>query len=117
MQYGRNQELFDYEIRSRDIRTLDYWTPAAAVWFKTDARGIWEMEGPLRSEWDWDPSIWKGPKGWSRARFSFWRERFEWIARVTVLRQDTKDDALEAARIMRQIEEEPPLQHNAEGTQ
>ncbi|KAG5981692.1 hypothetical protein E4U55_002673 [Claviceps digitariae] len=97
-----------YELECRDVRVLDYWAPAAAAWMKIDARGIYEMRGKISDsdEEDWDPTLWKGTKGWSKERFAFWLERFEWISKVTALQRSTKQDAADAAESMRKVMEE-----------
>ncbi|KAG6010972.1 hypothetical protein E4U43_008513 [Claviceps pusilla] len=94
-----------YELECRDVRVLDYWAPAAAAWMKIDARGIYEMEGQMSQadDEDWDPTTWKGPKGWSKERFAYWMERFEWISKVTVLQRSTRKDAADAAENMKAV--------------
>ncbi|KAG5917190.1 hypothetical protein E4U42_007358 [Claviceps africana] len=96
-----------YELECRDVRVLEYWAPAAAVWMKIDARGIYEMEGKISEadEQDWNPTTWKGPKGWSKERFAYWMERFEWISKVTVLKRSTRKDAADAAECMKEVME------------
>ncbi|KAG6006791.1 hypothetical protein E4U21_006682 [Claviceps maximensis] len=94
-----------YELECRDIRALEYWAPAAAMWLKIDPRGIYEMEGSISEadDEDWYPTMWKGQKGWSKERFAYWMERFEWISKVTVLSRQTRNDAADAARNMREV--------------
>lgn len=94
-----------YELECRDVRVLEYWAPAAAVWMKIDARGIYEMEGKISEadEEDWDPTMWKGQKGWSKERFAYWIERFEWISKVTVLSRSTRKEAADAAESMENV--------------
>ncbi|KAG6314869.1 hypothetical protein E4U22_008365 [Claviceps purpurea] len=94
-----------YELECRDVRVLEYWAPAAAAWMKIDAQGIYEMEGKISEadEEGWDPVTWTGPKGWSKERFAYWRERFEWISKVTVLQRSTRKDAAEAAEAMKSV--------------
>lgn len=94
----------DYELEKREIRSLDYWVPGAAVWFEFNAKGIYGLEGPMAHEHDWNPTNWKGPKGWSKGRYSYWVERFEWISKVTALKKETKQLANKAAMAMRRVE-------------
>lgn len=98
------RERCDAELEVRDIRSLNSWVPAAATWIKVIGRGLYEMEGPMGDEYDWVTTNWKGAKGWSKERFAYWRERFEWISKATVLDRSTKNDAKEAAELMKAIE-------------
>lgn len=98
-------EECQYELECRDVRVLEYWTPAAAVWMQIDAKGIYDMVGKISDadEQDWYPTIWKGPKGWSKERFSYWIERFGWISKVTALKMSTRKDAANAAESMKKV--------------
>ncbi|KAK2601873.1 hypothetical protein QQS21_004559 [Conoideocrella luteorostrata] len=102
-------ESAKHELETRDVRVLNNWVPAAALWMKINAKGIYEMQGKMSNadEQNWDPSLWKGVRGWSKERFAFWRERFEWISKVTALERSTRNDATEAAKIMRDVEKVP----------
>lgn len=97
------REWCDYELEVRDVRVLNTWVPAAAAWIKIDGKGIYEMEGPMIGESEWNPTNWKGPEGWSKERFAYWRERFEWISKVTALDKATRKDAAVAAGLMKEI--------------
>ncbi|GAB0137779.1 hypothetical protein EsDP_00006032 [Epichloe bromicola] len=94
-----------YELECRDVRVLEYWVPAAAAWVKYNARGIYEMEGKMSraDEEDWEPTTWKGKKGWSKERFAYWTERFEWISKVTALKRETRKEAANAAETMKKV--------------
>lgn len=94
-----------YELECRDVRVLEYWVPAAAAWVKYNARGIYEMEGKMSQadEEDWEPTTWKGKKGWSKERFAYWTERFEWISKVTALKRGTRKEAANAAKTMKKV--------------
>lgn len=59
----------------------------------------------MNDEYDFDATTWTGSRGWSKERFAYWRERFEWISKVTILEKKTKEDAREAAELMKKIEE------------
>ena len=96
---------YEYQLEQRDIRSLDFWIPGAAAWIKINGKGIYDMEGKMSREYDWDKSNWEGPKGWSKERFGYWRERFEWVSTVEALDNRTRDDAKEAVIIMKKIEE------------
>ena len=69
---------------------------------------LYEMEGDLSGEYDWQDeelnSKWTGGKGYSKERFAFWRERFEWITTVTALEKSTQRIARECAERMKEIE-------------
>ncbi|KAK2595215.1 hypothetical protein QQS21_007068 [Conoideocrella luteorostrata] len=97
----------EYELECRDVRVLEYWVPAAAVWMQIDARGIYKMEGKISEgdEQGWYPTTWKGAPGWSKDRFSFWIERFEWISKVTALKRSTRKVAADAAESMKKVVE------------
>ncbi|KAH8646296.1 hypothetical protein BX600DRAFT_477460 [Xylariales sp. PMI_506] len=104
-------EWRDEELDKRGLKSLNYFVPGAAAWFKTNARGIYEREGSMGNEtqweeekWQWRNSIWTGAKGWSKERFSFWIQRWEWISTVTALERSTRNLAIEAAEIMKQVE-------------
>ncbi|KAI1747081.1 hypothetical protein F4782DRAFT_552581 [Xylaria castorea] len=94
----------EYELEKRGIKSLDYWVPGAAAWFKINAQGIFELQGPMRHEHNWNATNWKGPKGWSKDRFSYWGERFEWISKVTALEKRTRVLAKEVAEIIKRVE-------------
>jgi Protein of unknown function (DUF3632) len=94
-----------HEFELRDIKTLNGTVPAAAVWIKINGKGLYEMEGKMNDEYDFDATTWTGSRGWSKERFAYWRERFEWISKVTILEKKTKEDAREAAELMKKIEE------------
>ncbi|KAH9883822.1 hypothetical protein F4778DRAFT_788191 [Xylariomycetidae sp. FL2044] len=95
----------DYWLETREIRTLNYWVPGTAVWFKFNSKGIYDLEGPMEHEYDWNTvdCNWKGPKGWSKERFAYWVERFDWISKVTALELETRQLARESAQAMRQV--------------
>jgi hypothetical protein len=99
----------EHELELISIRSLDACVPAAAVWIKINGKGIYDMEGKMGDEYepsrDPEPRSWNGPLGWSKARFHHWMERFEWISTVAALEIQTREDAKEAAEIMRKIEE------------
>lgn len=100
-----NITLRDELLNKRDIRRLNYWAPAAAAWIKYDGKGIYEMNEPMIGD-DYDNfeyTNWKG-KGFSKERFHYWRERFEWVSKVTALDHDTRRRAAEAVELMKQIE-------------
>ena len=103
----------EHQLELQDIRSLNAYLPAAAVWIKINGKGIYDMnkiEGKMEDEWepnrDPEPRTWRGPLGWSKERFHHWMERFDWISKVTALDTKTRDDAREAAEIMRKIEKE-----------
>jgi len=88
------------------ITHLNALVPALAMWIKIDCKGIYEMTGNMTGDTDHRVLLWKGPKGWSKERFNFWRQRFEAISQISELEQKTRDDAKEAAILMRKVQEE-----------
>ncbi|RAQ57653.1 spherulin-1B precursor [Aspergillus flavus] len=50
----------------------------------------------------WDK--WTGPAGWSKERWGFWKERFEWISTVTALDRQTRKIATKPVEQMTSIE-------------
>jgi hypothetical protein len=105
MEEDEYEEYRRNELELRDVRTLNATVPAAAAWIKINGKGIYEMDGPMETEYDWDKTNWTGKKGWSKERFHYWRERFEWISKVTALDKATRGEAKTAAELMKQIEE------------
>lgn len=103
------REHRDRELELVSIRILNAKVPAAAQWIKYTCERVYEMKGELFGEYDWQEDSlnvkWKGEKGWSKERFRFWRERFEWMTTVTALEHSTKKIARECADSMKQIEE------------
>ncbi|KAL5115510.1 hypothetical protein ACEQ8H_006573 [Pleosporales sp. CAS-2024a] len=99
----------DLELERVNIKMLNAKVPAAAQWLRHVGQRIYDMQGDMDGEHDWQTKVlnpkWKGPKGYSKQRFSFWRERFEWMAQVTALDKDTQKIALECAQEMKKIEE------------
>ncbi|KAB8199947.1 hypothetical protein BDV34DRAFT_230743 [Aspergillus parasiticus] len=77
-------KLCDEELEVIDIRTLNGFGPAAA-----------EI-----SAWD----KWTGPAGWSKERWAFWKERFEWISTVTALDRQTRKIATKLVEQMTRIQ-------------
>jgi hypothetical protein len=94
-----------HQLELRNIQTLNSTVPAAAVWFKINAKGLYECEGgSVGNEAPWNQSNWKGPKGWSKERFAYWRERFGWISNVSELDMETREAAKEAAEAIKEVE-------------
>ncbi|KAB8251390.1 hypothetical protein BDV35DRAFT_399522 [Aspergillus flavus] len=77
-------KLCDEELEVIDIRTLNGFVPAAAVWIEYYK--------------------WTGPAGWSKERWAFWKERFEWISTVTALDRQTRKIATKPVEQMTSIE-------------
>jgi hypothetical protein len=92
------------ELQKYDVRILDGYVPAATIWFKRLGKEIYKKEGPT-GEYDWIETKFGGGKVWSKERFQFWRERLEWIGTVTALERKTRNEALETAKLMQEIEE------------
>ena len=101
-------KIRDEKLELHSIRTLNAKVPAAAQWIKMTGQRLYEMEGDLSGEYDWQDeelnSKWTGGKGYSKERFAFWRERFEWITTVTALEKSTQRIARECAERMKEIE-------------
>lgn len=55
--------------------------------------------------------LWQGSPGWSKERWEFSRQRFEWVASVTALDRRTKNIAREAAEEMARISEMLRTEH------
>jgi len=91
-------------LHQNSVRALDGYVPATAVWFKKLGDCIYNMEGETY-EYDWNPIKWSGGKVYSKERFQFWIERFEWISTVTALERKTRDIAKDTAQLMRSITE------------
>ncbi|RAL15960.1 DUF3632 domain-containing protein [Aspergillus homomorphus CBS 101889] len=94
----------DEALEVLDVRTLNGFVPAAAVWIGYCGKEIFEKEGSLGREiaaYD----KWKGQGGWSKERWAFWKERFEWISNVTALDRKTRRIAKETVEWMGQIEQ------------
>jgi hypothetical protein len=98
----------DRELERTSIRILNAKIPAAAQWIKHVGQRLYEMEGELAGEGDWQNDRfnvkWTGSKGWSKERFAFWRERFEWMTTITALEKSTQRIARECAGRMKEIE-------------
>jgi hypothetical protein len=98
----------DRELENVNIRILNDKIPYAAQWIRLVGDRMYRMEGKLENEHDWQNEAlnckWTAPKGWSKQRFSFWRERFEWMTTITALEKSTQKVANECADIMRNIE-------------
>ncbi|KAI9931372.1 hypothetical protein ASPWEDRAFT_169785 [Aspergillus wentii DTO 134E9] len=107
---GPNVELGGIVLRttlekpwtSTAIKALNGWVPAAEQWIKYCGNIIYKSQGDMESEW---PSMWKGKKGWSRERWSFWKQRFFWITTLRPLTERTREIAKECADEMTRIEE------------
>ncbi|KAI9931377.1 hypothetical protein ASPWEDRAFT_169780 [Aspergillus wentii DTO 134E9] len=103
-EYCQRRDRFMEEM---DIRTLNANAPAAAQWIKYCGKEIYNMEGSLGREVTIITTKWTGkPPGWSKERWAFWKERFEWIAGVTALDRKTRRIAKETAEEMSRIEQE-----------
>lgn len=92
------------ELHSRSTAALDGKVPAAAAWIQIDGQGLYEKEGEKQNETRRKGSLWSGPMGWSKSRFAFWRERFDWISTVSTLQDVTREPATQAAETMRRLE-------------
>lgn len=99
----------DRELEIMKINILNHKIRIAAQWIWLTGRRMYEMEGKLEGEYDWQIDAlnckWTGSKGWSKERFTFWRERFEWMTTITALEKSTKRIAKECADRMKEIEE------------
>ncbi|KAK6811556.1 hypothetical protein RU639_012684 [Aspergillus parasiticus] len=96
-------KLRDEELEVIDIRTLDGFVPAAAVWIEYCGKEIQDKGGYIDQEIPaWDK--WTGPAGWSKERWAFWKERFEWISTVTALDRQTRKIAPKLVEQMTRIE-------------
>jgi hypothetical protein len=98
----------DLELERVSIKILNVKVPAAAQWIRHVGQRLYEMQGNLEGEYEWQNealnSKWTGAKGYSKERFRSWRERFEWISTVTALEKETQRIARECARRMAEIE-------------
>ncbi|KAF2638024.1 hypothetical protein P280DRAFT_405719 [Massarina eburnea CBS 473.64] len=101
-------ETRDRELELYSIKILNAKVPAAAQWIRWVGQRVYEMEGEIEGEFEWQNealnSKWNGEKGCSKERFAFWRKRFEWISTVTALEKDTQRIARECAELMKKIE-------------
>ncbi|KOC15623.1 hypothetical protein AFLA70_269g001881 [Aspergillus flavus AF70] len=96
-------KLCDEELEVIDIRTLNGFVPAAAVWIEYCGKEIHDKGGYIDQEIPaWDK--WTGPAGWSKERWAFWKERFEWISTVTALDRQTRKIATKPVEQMTSIE-------------
>lgn len=97
----------DVELERSSIKILDIKVPLAAEWLRVVGPRLYHMEGRLEGEWDWQTDIlnvkWKGEKGWSKERWVFWKERFEWMTKVTALEKWTQRTAGDCADMMEKI--------------
>ena len=95
----------DEELEMIDIRSLNGFVPAAAVWIEYCGKEIYMSETSLGDE---TPAydLWKGPAGWSKARWAFWKERFELISTFTALDRKTRRIAKRILEQMGKIEQE-----------
>lgn len=73
-----------------EIKALDGWVPAAHQWIKYCAYELYVQDGDMGSEW---PSKWKGKKGWSKERWAFWKQRFQWVTTLSPLKDSTREIA------------------------
>ncbi|KNG85045.1 hypothetical protein ANOM_006966 [Aspergillus nomiae NRRL 13137] len=97
------EKLRDEELEEIDIRTLNGFVPAAAVWIEYCGKEIYDKAGSLGREIPaWDK--WTGPEGWSKERWAFWKKRFEWISTVTALDRTTRRIATNLVEQMTRIE-------------
>jgi hypothetical protein len=99
----------DRELELTCIQILNAKIPAAAQWTKHVGQRVYEMEGGAERKYDWQKEAfnvkWTGPKSFSKERFVFWRERFEWMTTITALEKSTQRIARECADHMKEIEE------------
>lgn len=97
----------DVELERSSIKILDIKVPLAAEWLRVVGPRLYHMEGRLEGEWDWQTDVlnvkWKGEKGWSKERWVFWKERFEWMTKVTALEKWTQRTAGDCADMMGKI--------------
>ena len=100
------EEVQAHKRELHDIKALDALVPAAGVWFIVDAQAVYDLEanqmGPDGEFWKSD---WQGEAGFSKERFAYWRDRFEWISGVDVLAEQTRTVAKEVVVAMENIEE------------
>ena len=72
-------KIRDEELELHSIRILNAKVPAAAQWVMSTGQRLYEMEGDISGEYDWQNealnSKWTCGKGYSKERFAFWRDR------------------------------------------
>ncbi|RAK77414.1 DUF3632 domain-containing protein [Aspergillus fijiensis CBS 313.89] len=94
----------DEALEIIDVRALNGFVPAAAVWLEYCGKEIYEKQGSLGREiraYD----KWQGSEGWSKERWAFWKERFIWISTVTALDRKTRRIAKDVVVLMGRIEQ------------
>jgi hypothetical protein len=98
----------DRELERVSIRILNDKIPYAAQWIRLVGKRMYKMEGRLDNEHDWHNDKlnckWTAGKGWSKKRFAFWRQRFDWMTTITALEKSTQKIARECADLMKDIE-------------
>ncbi|PVI01373.1 hypothetical protein DM02DRAFT_641888 [Periconia macrospinosa] len=103
------REYRDRELELHSIKILNIKVPAAYHWLKHEGDRIYRLQGPMNGEYEWQNEAlqvkWTGEQGYSKERFAFWRERFEWMTKVTALEHSTQRLAKECAELMQAIEE------------
>lgn len=94
----------DEMLEEIDIRTLDGWVPAAAQWIIYCGKEIYDKEESWGGEWR-IKTKWIGKEGWSKERWAFWKQRFQWVGTVTALNRSTRKLAKEMVGRMNMIEQ------------
>ncbi|PWY92286.1 hypothetical protein BO70DRAFT_327382 [Aspergillus heteromorphus CBS 117.55] len=93
----------DEELGEVDVRILNGWVPAAAVWIEYCGKEIYKKEGSM----GWEAVAfgrWTGPKGWSKERWAYWKKRAAWVSTVTALDRKTRRIAKSMMERMERIE-------------
>ncbi|KAL4999778.1 hypothetical protein BDV10DRAFT_49489 [Aspergillus recurvatus] len=88
---------------------LEAWIPAAAAWIEVLGAEIYEWDeeyesGHLAGALGSGGPLWKGKHGFSKERWTFWRERFGETARKEDESEHVRRVAEEAGLMMKEIE-------------
>ena len=93
----------DQQLELKSIRVLNVRIPAAYNWLKYEGARIYKLQGEMDGDKYGLEGKWKGTKGYSKERFAFWGERFQWMTQVTALEKSTQRLAQECADMVQKI--------------
>ncbi|KAJ5581519.1 hypothetical protein N7535_000139 [Penicillium sp. DV-2018c] len=85
--------------------SLEPWVPAAVAWISILGKEIYEWNEEFDGALGRGGPLWRGKYGFSKERWQFWRERFEYLSSTELVSGDElKKSASEAVLIMQRIE-------------
>lgn len=91
------------EVDTAAVRVMNVRVSIALAWILNAGEHIFNSN--LVFDGNGQAGLWKGPPGFSHARWEFWKKRASWVADLGMLGKDARDAARQIETMMGDIEE------------